>query len=73
MTGEPSITGLAAAVAGHRPGGVSTIARERDLVAASPVTARRKAQLISPVMTPLMAHGDQQDANKPESHVRRAR
>jgi hypothetical protein len=42
MTGEPSMIGLAAAVAGHRPGGVSTIARERDLVAASPVTARRK-------------------------------
>jgi len=49
MTGEPGIIGLAATAAGHRPGGVSTIATERDLVAASPVTARRKHSS-SPVM-----------------------
>lgn len=35
MTGEPSVTGLAAPVAGHRPGGVSAITRERDLAAAA--------------------------------------
>jgi len=35
MTDGPGITGLAAAVAGHRPGGVRTISTERDLAAAA--------------------------------------
>jgi hypothetical protein len=35
MTGGPSITALAAAVAGHRPGGVRTISTERDLAPAA--------------------------------------
>jgi hypothetical protein len=34
----------------------------------SPATARRKCS-----SSPVMAHGDQQDVNKLESHVRRAR
>jgi len=71
MIGESGIIGLAAAVAGHRPGGCQHHRQGAGSGGSQPGDGPPEAQLKSGNGS-LIAHGDQQEANELESHVGRA-